>query len=106
VAGSAQATSLGTISADGLLFSLSVDPYGVDLNGDGTGDNYLYTLTLTTSGYSFSDGDWISWVSPNVAKHDAASQVSLPSGWDLHDGAANISDGCDDTLASDLQRRY
>ncbi len=100
VAGTAQATSLGTITADGLVFSLSVDPYGVDLNSDGTGDNYLYTLTLNTSSYSNSDADWISWVSPNVAKHDAASQVSSPSGWVFHDGAANNANGCNDVLAS------
>jgi hypothetical protein len=101
-AGAAQAASisLGTISADGLLFSISREAGGSDLKGDGTSDNYLFTLTLDTSGYTGSDTDWISWVSPNVAKHDAASQTSAPSGWQFHDGAANNASGCNDISAS------
>ena len=57
-------------------------------------------MTLNTSGYTGSDNDWISWVSPNVAKHDAASQTSAPTGWVFHDGAANNSSGCNDNSAS------
>jgi hypothetical protein len=107
----AQATSLGTIGGascpdcDGLVFSLSVDPYGVDLKGDGTADNFLFTLTLDTSGYTGAGGDsaWISWVIPNVYVHDAASQVSAPGDpgdWAFKDGAGNNSNGCNGNLAS------
>ncbi len=101
-AGVAQAApvSLGNISVDGLLFSITRDAAGSDLHSDGVADNYLFTLTLNTSGYTGSDDDWISWVSPNVAKHDAASQTSAPSGWVFHDGAANNSSGCNDVSAS------
>ena len=104
-AGTAHATPLGTITADGLVFSLSVDPHAVDLNGDGTGDNFLFTLTLDTTNYSGKGGDdaWISWVSPNVYFHDAEAMVSAPDGtWQFKDGgAANGNDGgCKDNTAS------
>ena len=70
----AQATSLGMIGGascpdcDGLVFSLSVDPYGVDLKGDGAADNFLFALTLDTSGCTGLGGNaaWTSWVIPNV----------------------------------------
>ncbi len=105
----AQATSLGMIGGascpdcDGLVFSLSVDPYGVDLKGDGAADNFLFTLTLDTSGYTGLGGNaaWISWVIPNVYKHDAASQVSsAKAGWAFQDGAGNNASGCNGNLAS------
>ena len=107
----AQATSLGSIGGascpdcDGLVFSLSVDPYGVDLNGDGTSDNFLFTLTLETGGYTGDGGDsaWISWVIPNVYTHDEAAQVDAPGDtgdWVFHDGAGNNANGCNDNLAS------
>jgi PEP-CTERM motif len=104
-AGTAHATPLGSITADGLVFSLTVDPYAVDLNGDGTGDNFLFTLTLDTTNYSGKGGDdaWISWVSPNLYLHDAEAMVSAPdASWQFKDGGADNGNdgGCKDNTAS------
>jgi len=97
--------SLGSISTQGLNFSLTVES-GVagDLHSDGAGDNYLFTLTLDTTNYS-GDGDtdaWISWVSPNVYFHDAQAMVSSPAGWTFSNGGASngVSGGCKDNTAS------
>ncbi len=97
--------SLGSISTQGLDFSLTVES-GVagDLHSDGAGDNYLFTLTLDTANYG-GDGDkdaWISWVSPNVYFHDAQAMVSSPTGWTFSNGGASngVSGGCKDNTAS------
>jgi PEP-CTERM motif len=100
------AVPIGTISGcadcDGLVFSLSVDPDASDLNGDGTTDDLLYTLTLDSTGYTGLDTDYISWVSPNLAHHDGAAQgvVTAPGTWVFHDGGANNNSGCNDALAA------
>jgi PEP-CTERM motif len=98
-------TSLGSITADGLVFSLTVDSYNVDLHADGTSDNFLFTLTLDTSNYNGLGGDdaWISWVSPNVYVHDGQALVTKPGAdWiGLDGGASNGNDGgCKDSTAS------
>jgi hypothetical protein len=105
-ASTAQAVPIGTLSGcadcDGLVFNLSVDPSGTDLNGDGNADDFLYTLELVTTGYTGLDSDYIAWVSPNLAQHDDASQASSPATdtWVFHDGGANNANGCTDVLAS------
>jgi len=105
----ARAATIGTISTtDGLLFTLDAQASATDLTGDGNTDDWLYTLTLDTSGYGgagTASTDYISWVSPNIAKHaaptGAVQQESAPDAtWAFHDGAANNNSGCNDTLAS------
>jgi hypothetical protein len=109
VTASASATTIGTITtADNLVFTLSYDPSGVDLNSDGNTDDYLYTLTLNSSGYTGSDSQYIAYVSPNLAQHDAEDLVTQPGGgsdWSDQDGGANNGNGqqaggCNGQLAS------
>jgi hypothetical protein len=103
VTASASATTIGTITtADNLVFTLSYDPSATDLSGDGNTDDFLYTLTLNTSGYTGSDSQYIQMVSPNLAFHDKEDLVTAPSlaDWADHDGGANNSPACSDALAS------
>jgi PEP-CTERM motif len=92
-----QAVPIGTIStSDGLVFSLSQDPSGGDLTGDGTADDFLYTLTLNSTNYTGSDTDWIAWVSPNLAHFDGAQGGTTPAGtWVFTPTGANNNDGCE-----------
>jgi hypothetical protein len=101
-ASTARATTLGTITtADGLLFTLSSDPSATDLDGDGLGDDLLFTLTLATDLYTGSDSQYISWVSPNAIFHDGIQQESAPdASWVFTDGGANNANGCDGIEAS------
>jgi hypothetical protein len=102
-ASTAHATTIGTISIDGLVFTLSSETSLTDLSGDGNTDDYLVTLTLNTDDYA-PPGDptqYISWVSPNFAPHNDIDQTGAPdASWLFHDGAANNSSGCNDISAS------